>query len=121
MRNQGFGPLKYFLVPFLPLVWWMDRQSDFEVMDEISHFQEVERGRLHPYHEFIELSPEEILYGESEYYPAFQQAGPLGREYLRAAMDHDLPVIEGMLRTPLLRERDRSEEVFSEAPQVAFY
>lgn len=87
MKNQGFGPLAWLLTPFLPLVWWMDRQSDFEVMDEIEHFQDVERDRLHSYHEFIELTPEEILYGESPYYKSFSGSSGLSKEIYRAAIN----------------------------------
>ena len=111
MHNQDFGPLKYMLMPFAPLVWWMNRQSDYEVLDEIANYQEVESIRLDPLRAFIELDPEEILYGESDYYEAYQHAGPFKQEFLRAAMEFDLDIddyiegIEGMQHTPLNRQQ----------------
>ena len=93
MRNQGFPWfIKMWLLPFLPLIWWWDRQSDLEVLAEIGDRQERESQRLRPYQQFIDLSPEEILYGESEHYEAFRRATGLKREYLRAVIDFDIPV-----------------------------
>jgi hypothetical protein len=108
MHNQDFGPLKYMLLPFTPLIWWMNRQSDEEVFDEIAYYQDLESGSIYPNHDFIALEPEEILYGESDYYEAYQHGSAFQREFLRAVMEYDIEVdvevIEGMLRTPLQRE-----------------
>jgi hypothetical protein len=87
MKNQGFGILALPLVPWLPLVYAMDRQSDLEVLDDIAHFQEIERGRIRPLREFIEATPEEILYGESPYYESYRDAPGLAKEIYRAAIN----------------------------------
>ena len=67
MSNQGFGCLGIFLLPFLPLIWWMDKQSDREVLAEIAARQEWvrEQGpRNSTERRFIAYTPEEILFGE---------------------------------------------------------
>ncbi len=91
MKNQNFPwIIKVALAPLaIPYVLWAETQSDMDVCEEIEHFQGVERGREHPYQEFIDLDPREILWEDG-----VPNAHWLVREMVREVIPmKDLPTI----------------------------
>lgn len=109
MKNQGFGPLKLFLVPFLPLVWWMDRQSENEILDEIVYNQNLESTRIRPYQQFIDLAPEDILWGENGGRPniAVELLEVIGEDFADIATGS----LEALPQTDLFGRDDEADDL----------